>query len=179
MSARRGGLSIVGVILAASAGSLAGAILWYYIGRWIGNERLHRWAERKGKYIGFSPKDIDRADSWFDRYGGAAVFFGRMIPGIRTLVSVPAGISGMPFGRFLAFSAAGTGLWSTALALVGWWLGQSAQMVEQAISWAGIAVIVLIVAWIARRVWKAKSHHRNRKGEDRSRDFGGTAMPSR
>src|SRR5687768_15548369 len=64
MAARRGSLSVVGVILAASAGSLAGAILWYYIGRWVGAERLKRWADRKGRYFGFSPKDIDRADAW-------------------------------------------------------------------------------------------------------------------
>ena len=160
MAARRGSLSLVGVILAASAGSLAGAVLWYFIGRWVGTERLRGWADRKGRYLGFSPKDIDRADAWFDRRGGVAVFVGRMIPGIRTLVSVPAGISGMPFGRFLAYSAAGTGIWSTALVLVGWWLGRSSAMVERAISWGGTAVIVLLVAWVGRRVWKARQHHR-------------------
>lgn len=167
MAARRGEMTLVGVILAASCGSLAGALLWYYIGRWIGTERLIRWADRKGKYIGFSRKDIERADAWFERRGGAAVFFGRMIPGIRTLVSVPAGIAGMRLLPFLAYSAAGTVLWSTLLALVGWWLGQSAKLVEQAISWAGIAVIVGLAFWIGRRIWKARRRYLRKQRERR------------
>nr|MBA3312416.1 DedA family protein [Planctomycetaceae bacterium] len=142
MTARRGNLSLIGVIAAASAGSLAGAILWYYVGRWIGTERLRRWAEGKGRYFGFSPKDIDRSNAWFERWGGTAVFIGRMIPGIRTLVSVPAGVAGMALPKFLAYSAAGTCLWSTLLVMVGWWLGRSSKTVEQAISWASIAVIL-------------------------------------
>lgn len=162
MTARRGQLSLPGVIAAGSAGSLAGAILWYYIGLWVGTERLRRWAARRGKYFGFNVKDIDRADAWFDRWGGPAVFIGRMIPGVRTLISVPAGISEMPFGRFLAYSAAGTALWSTLLVMVGWWLGQSAKLVEQAVSWAGIAVFCGIALWLARRIWKARRRHRDR-----------------
>jgi membrane protein DedA with SNARE-associated domain len=163
MAARRGSLSVVGVILAASAGSLAGAILWYYIGRRIGKERLRRWADRKGRYLGFSRKDIDRADAWFHRYGGVAIFIGRMIPGIRTLVSVPAGLANMPFGRFLSYSAAGTGLWSTLLVMIGWWLGRSAHTVEQAISWASTATLALVAFWIAKRIWKARRHYRDKQ----------------
>ncbi|HEX6984559.1 MAG TPA: DedA family protein, partial [Planctomycetaceae bacterium] len=163
MAARQGELSLAGVILAASAGSLAGAVLWYYVGRWVGGARLRRWTERKGKYFGFSPKDVDRADAWFDRWGGAAVFVGRMVPGVRTLISVPAGLSGMPFGRFLAYSAAGTALWSTLLVFVGWWLGRSAKTVEQAIGWAGIAVIAGLALWIGRRVCKARHRSRRRR----------------
>lgn len=163
MTARRGGLSVVGVIVAAWIGSLAGALLWYYIGRWVGVDRLRRWADRKGKYIGFSRKDIDRADAWFDRWGGPAVFVGRMIPGVRTLISVPAGFSGMPLGRFLLYSGAGTALWSTALVMVGWSLGESSKTIERAISWASTAVIVGIVFWIGRRIWKARRHRRRKK----------------
>jgi membrane protein DedA with SNARE-associated domain len=165
IAAKKGELHVVGVIAAASAGSLVGAVLWYYVGRWVGVERLRRWADRKGKYIGFSPKDIDRADAWFDRWGGPAVFIGRMVPGVRTLISVPAGLSGMPLGRFLAYTAAGTVLWTTLLVLVGWWLGRSSKMVEQAISWAGIAVVVGLVFWIVRRIWKAKRRHSGRQDE--------------
>lgn len=173
MTARRGQLSVWGVIAAGFVGSLAGAVLWYYIGLWVGTERLRRWADRKGKYIGFSSKDIDRADAWFDRWGGPAVFVGRMIPGVRTLISVPAGFSEMPLGRFLAYSAAGTALWSAILVMVGWWLGQSAKMVEQAISWAGIVVFIAIAFWLGRRIWKARNHYRRRRqrsGRDHSNE---------
>lgn len=168
MAARRGEMTLPGVIFAASVGSLAGALLWYYIGRWIGLERLMRWADRRGKYVGFSRKDIERADAWFDRYGGVAVFIGRMVPGIRTLVSVPAGIAGMRLGPFLAWTTAGTVLWSTLLALVGWWLGQSAQLVEQVISWTGIVVVLGLAFAVARRVWNTRRRYRRVKGGDDS-----------
>jgi len=163
MAARRGSMSVVGVIVAATAGSLAGAVGWYYIGRWVGTERLRRWADRKGRYLGFSRKDIDKADAWFDRWDGTAVFVGRMIPGIRTLVSVPAGLAEMPLGRFVAYSAAGSAIWSTLLVLVGWWLGKSAETFETALSWAGIAVVAFLAFWIGKRVWKARLVRRRRR----------------
>jgi len=170
LAARRGDLSVVGVIIAATFGSLLGAILWYYVGRWIGTERLRRWSERSGKYIGFSPKDIDRANDWFDRWGKAVVFFGRMIPGVRTLVSVPAGVAGMPIVQFIAYSAAGSAVWSTLLVLLGWWAGQSSKTFEHAISWAGIAVVVAIVIWLGRRIWKARSREGSSSEADRASD---------
>jgi len=170
LAARRGDLSVVGVIIAATFGSLLGAILWYYVGRWIGTERLRRWSERSGKYIGFSPKDIDRANDWFDRWGKAVVFFGRMIPGVRTLVSVPAGVAGMPIVQFIAYSAAGSAVWSTLLVLLGWWAGQSSKTFEHAISWAGIAVVVAIVIWLGRRIWKARSREGSSSEADRPSD---------
>jgi len=160
LSARRGDLSVVGVIVAATIGSLAGAILWYYVGRWIGTERLRRWSERSGRYVGFSPKDIDRADAWFDRWGKAVVFFGRMVPGIRTLVSVPAGVAGMPLVQFTIYSAAGSAIWSTLLVLLGWWAGRSSKTFEHAISWTGIAVVAAVAVWLGRRIWKARSRTR-------------------
>jgi membrane protein DedA with SNARE-associated domain len=168
LAARRGDLSVVGVIVAATFGSLLGAILWYYVGRWIGTERLRRWSERSGRYFGFSPKDIDRANAWFDRWGKAVVFFGRMIPGVRTLVSVPAGVAGMPLVQFIVYSAAGSAVWSTLLVLLGWWAGQSSKTFEHAISWAGIAVVVAIVIWLGRRIWNARS--RSREGSSSEAD---------
>lgn len=157
VAARRGKLSVAGVIAAATAGSVLGAVMWYYVGRWLGIERLRSWAERRGRYFGFSPKDIDRADAWFDRWGTAAVFFGRMIPGVRTLVSVPAGVAEMKLVPFLACSAAGSALWSTLLVLIGWWAGRSSQTFERAIGWTGIAVAAAIVLWLMRRMWRARS----------------------
>lgn len=168
MAARRGEMTLVGVILAATAGSLAGALFWYYVGRWIGVVRLARWADRKGKYFGFTRQDVERADAWFDRRGGAAVFVGRLIPGIRTLISVPAGISGMRLGPFLAWSTVGTALWSTLLVLIGWWLGQSAKLVEQAISWTGIIVILGLAFSVVRRIWNARRRHRRKEPDDGS-----------
>src|SRR5690606_17427918 len=101
------------VILAGTIGSLAGAYLWYWIGKRIGADRLRRLAERHGRWTAIDPEDIDRAQLWFDRHGGKAVLIGRMIPTIRTLISVPAGISRMPLPYFLTLSAIGTLGWSS------------------------------------------------------------------
>src|SRR5687767_9311342 len=93
--AARGELQIAIVILAASAGSLAGAIVWYAIGRQVGERRLRAWVDRHGRWLTLSANDVDRAQGWFRRHGKAAVFLGRLVPGVRTFVSLPAGFSAM------------------------------------------------------------------------------------
>ncbi|WP_119155967.1 DedA family protein [Caldimonas tepidiphila] len=120
--AARGELHPAGVVLAGLAGSLAGTLPWYWAGRRIGSERLERWARRHGRWLAVSGEDIVRADEWFDRHGTKSVLFGRLVPAVRSLVSAPAGISGMPFGRFLLWSAAGSALWTSALAATGYLL---------------------------------------------------------
>ncbi|MCR5867827.1 MAG: DedA family protein [Aquincola tertiaricarbonis] len=115
----KGELSTVGVVLAGTLGSLAGTLPWYFAGRWVGDRRLKQWAGRHGRWLTLSPDDVERADRWFDQRGHVAVFFGRLVPGLRSVISAPAGVTGMPFGRFLLWSAAGTLLWTGALAAVG------------------------------------------------------------
>ena len=109
--ASQGSLSLAGVMLAGTAGSLCGALFWYAVGRYAGENRLKRWASRHGRWLTLTPEDVDRADDWFDRHNAAAVFFGRLLPTIRTLISIPAGLFEMPPGPFLLYSALGTGLW--------------------------------------------------------------------
>ena len=122
-TASQGQLSIVGVIVAGTFGSVLGALFWYYVARWLGEDRLKRWARRHGRWITLGPSDIDKADDWFDRYGGWVVFFGRLVPTIRTLVAIPAGLFEMPMGRYLLLTTLGSAIWSGTLALIGWWLG--------------------------------------------------------
>lgn len=121
--AARGELSLFGVIASGTLGSLAGAWFWYAVGRAIGLDRARDLAARHGRWLTLHPRDIDRANAWFARYGGAVVLFGRMVPGIRSVVSVPAGIAHMPVGRFLAFSALGTVIWTSLLMGAGYMLG--------------------------------------------------------
>jgi len=128
-AASRGELSLPLAVLAGAAGSLAGAWLWYGIGHWLGTERLQAWAARHGRWLTLSPRDVERADAWFDRHGGKAVLFGRMIPAVRTLISVPAGISGMPTVPFLLYSSIGTLVWTGALAGFGYALGDQHEAV--------------------------------------------------
>ena len=117
--AAKGVLRLDAVIVAGTAGSLMGATLWYAIGRRIGERRLRAWVDRSGKWLTLSTKDIDRAQAWFARHGRTAVLVGRVIPGVRTLISLPAGFTGMPLGPFLFFSTIGTLLWTAGLAYAG------------------------------------------------------------
>jgi membrane protein DedA with SNARE-associated domain len=121
-AAARGELSAAPVVLAGSAGSLLGAWFWYEVGRRVGAERLKRWTGRHGRWLTLGPEEVDAARDWFGRHGGKAVLIGRMVPGVRTLISVPAGIAGMPLGPFLAYSAIGTVAWTGLLAGAGYLL---------------------------------------------------------
>ena len=100
-AAARGDLSILGILAAGTLGSIGGALFWYVIGRRIGTERLRRWVAAHGRWLTVSPKDLDQAVAWFSRrHAGKAVFASRLIPAVRTLISVPAGVAGMPLPLF-------------------------------------------------------------------------------
>lgn len=161
-AARRGELAVWAVWLAGSAGSLLGVVPWYYVGKWVGTERLKQWADRHGKWLTIRRGDIERADSWFDRYDASAVFFGRLVPGIRTLISLPAGFAEMSFTRFVIYSAAGTALWAAFLTGVGWWLGENYHTVAKYIGWIAtgivVALIVTFIGWVVRRRQVRRGH---------------------
>src|SRR3546814_7518020 len=113
-AAARGDLNSILVVASGAAGSLLGAVFWYAIGCWLGSARLKRWAGRHGRWLTLAPGDIDQACAWFDHHGGKAVFIGRLVPALRTLISVPAGIAGMDLLRFLFFTALGTLVWTSS-----------------------------------------------------------------
>lgn len=154
-AAARGEMSLPIVILMGVLGSVIGTLPLYYIGRAFGEERLVAWADKHGKWLTLSGKDIRKADDWFDQHGTKAVLFGRMVPGIRSLLSLPAGMSEMPMPKFLIYSAIGSGLWATALAYAGYVLGENYDRVEQYISPISkivlAAVVVAAVAWFLKR----------------------------
>lgn len=146
-AAARGDLSLVGVVLAGTLGSVIGTLPLYFIGRAMGEKRLIAWADRYGKWLTLSGRDIEKADAWFDRYGHSVVLFGRLVPGIRSLLSLPAGISEMPMPKFLLYSTIGSGLWSAALALAGYLLGEHYEEVEHLISPISKVVLGVVVVW--------------------------------
>lgn len=160
-TAARGQLSLVLVIIAGTAGSLLGALLWYFVGRRLGLERLKHLAARHGRWVTLSPDDVDRADGWFGRHGSKAVFFGRLIPTVRTLISVPAGIAGMPLPSFLAWSTLGTGLWTALLAGAGYLLLSQYELVADYLNPVSTAVVVLIVGWYLYRAVTFRSRGRH------------------
>lgn len=150
-----GKLSLWLVIVAGSVGSLAGQIVFYYLGMWVGQARLERWADRYLSWLTVSGAEIRRARRWFDRYGGAAVLICRMVPALRQLISIPAGVAEMNFVRFLAYSALGMTAWAALLAYLGSLLGKNYGAVHTylgpvAYGVVGALVIALIV-WVVRR----------------------------
>ncbi|MCP2015952.1 membrane protein DedA with SNARE-associated domain [Deinococcus sp. HSC-46F16] len=161
-AAARGEMSLPIVILMGVLGSVIGTLPLYYIGRAFGEERLVAWADKHGKWLTLSGKDIRKADDWFDRHGTKAVLFGRMVPGIRSLLSLPAGMSEMPMPKFLIYSAIGSGLWATALAMAGYVLGENYDRVEQYIS--PVSKIVLAVVVVAAVVWFLKRRREQKAG---------------
>jgi membrane protein DedA with SNARE-associated domain len=120
---QQGRLQLVPVILVGLAGTVLGAWFWYWVGRWIGEERLLVLLQRRGGWLGIGPTEVATSRAWFARYGLGLVLWGRLVPGIRTLISVPAGLEKMGQGPFLLATLTGSLIWVTALTLVGRALG--------------------------------------------------------
>lgn len=113
------------VVFAATAGAILGAVLLYGIGLYLDVEQIEKWTKRYGKWIRLDIKDVHKADAWFDKYGGWMVFFGRLMPVVRSLISLPAGMSNMPFLKFLLLSTAGTVIWNSVLIYIGIRVGEN------------------------------------------------------
>jgi len=148
------------VVLAATAGSLAGALLLYGLGRWLSAERLEAIVARYGKVLRLKPEDVRRADAWFDKYGMWTVLLCRLVPLIRSLISIPAGSSGMRLLPFVALTIVGSLIWNTALVYIGAAVGSSWETivgymdVYSNVIYAAlaIAVIVVLTLYIRRRL---------------------------
>ncbi len=151
-TAERGQLNIVLVVLAGTAGSLAGALFWYGVARWLGSDRLKIWAERHGRWLTMAPRDVDSAMNWFERNGRVSVLVGRLIPGVRSLISIPAGFSRMTLRRFLAYSVVGTAIWTAGLAMAGYLLGAQYERVSDWVNPVSNVVVGGLVVWYLYRV---------------------------
>ena len=147
----RGELSFVGVIAAGVVGSLLGTLPFYYLGRTMDEERLKTLADNYGRWLTVSRSDIERAQKWFDRHGGATVLFCRLIPGVRSLISIPAGINRMNFAAFLLYTIIGTAIWTSLLTCAGYLLKSNFTDVETYLNPASYFIFgALIVIYIWR-----------------------------
>ncbi len=160
-TAAQGKLNVVLVVLAGAAGSLLGALFWYYVGCWVGRERLKRFSARHGRWLSLSPEEVDGACAWFNRHGAKAVLLGRLVPAVRTLISVPAGIAGMPRTKFLGWTALGTGVWTSLLGGAGYLLEDQYGRVAGYLNPLSNVVLGLIVAWYLYRV---VTHRKRQQG---------------
>jgi membrane protein DedA with SNARE-associated domain len=144
------------VLVATTLGSLLGALLLYGIGMAAGQRGVRRLFERYGHLALLTPDDLSRSERWFDRYGPAAVLIGRLIPVVRSLVSIPAGYRRMPIGQFLLLTGFGSALWNGALVTFGWALGENWRQVEDYIGWLQYFVIAAVVFLVLRFVWQRR-----------------------
>lgn len=147
LAASRGSFTLAEALLWTTAGSVVGAFLLYGIGAWLGLARLRRIAARLPLV---HVADVDRTVAWFARHGGKAVFFGRMIPIFRSLISIPAGVTKMPLWRFGLATLAGSLVWNTVFVLSGFFLGESWHVVE---AYADVLQHVVVVAVAGAAAW--------------------------
>ena len=150
-------LSIFGVVVASTIGSVGGAVILYWIGRILNVERLERIIEKWGKYLRLTKEDVRKADAWFDKYGPWTVFFCRFIPLIRSLISIPAGMSGMNQWLFLVLTTLGTLIWNSVLVLVGAKVGNNwHQIVNYMDVYSNIMYVVIAVSAVIFIIWFIK-----------------------
>ena len=158
-------LSIIGVIVISTIGSLIGGIILYYIGKIFNVDTLIKIVTSKyGKLLRIKPKDIKSADKWFDNKGNKAVFFCRFIPIVRSLISIPAGMSEMPMPKFITYTFFGSAIWNTLLVLIGAFAGDKKDLIIDFISKSSnVILIILILLFIGFVIWFYKFKNKKRK----------------
>lgn len=151
LTASRGGFGLVEAIAWTTAGSVLGALVLYGLGRLVGRERVRAFLARVPL---IRMGDVDTGEAWFARHGPAAVFFGRMLPLVRSVISLPAGVERMPVLRFVAYTAAGSAIWNSAFVVAGYELGENWRLVERyasVLQYAVAAVLLVALAVLLRR----------------------------
>ena len=164
LAAARGSFTLVEALLWTTAGSVAGAFALYGLGAWLGIARLRALVRRMPL---LKVDDVDRTVAWFERHGGKAVFFGRMLPIFRSLISIPAGVTRMPLWRFGLLTLAGSFLWNAVFVLSGYLLGDQWHVVEE---YAGVLQYAVIGVAAAALVWFTVNRVRQLRGRTADRD---------
>jgi membrane protein DedA with SNARE-associated domain len=156
VSASRGNMTFTGVVASGTAGAMLGNYLWFWLAIKFGPDRLHRFADRYGRWLTLNWQEIERGQSLFKKHGSIIVLVARMLPTLRSLISIPAGVFGMSHRRFLVFSAIGTAGWSAALAGAGYALGSQFNEVEKILGPLSTIIIgLIVVGYIWRLIrWK-------------------------
>src|SRR5215203_3841107 len=152
-----GRMSILPVILFATLGSLLGALFFYYVGRALGPRRSHAFLDRLPLV---ETADVDRTFEWFEKHGRSAVFFGRMVPIVRSFISVPAGVVRMPLGQFLLFTTAGSLIWNSVLVTLGWLARDFIEANLHYLDYVVVAAVVLGIAYLVFKRYRDVKRHR-------------------
>jgi membrane protein DedA with SNARE-associated domain len=152
-----GRLAVVPVVLFATLGSILGAVFFYYVGRALGPRRSHAFLDRLPLV---ETADVDRTFAWFERHGRSAVFFGRMVPIVRSFISVPAGVVRMPFGQFVLYSTAGSLIWNSLLIGLGVALGDVVNEYLQYFDYLIVGAVALGIGYLVYKRWHDVRRHR-------------------
>ena len=155
VAAAQGKLDFTLSVAAGTAGAMLGNIVWYLAARALGHDRLRPIVRRHGKWLTLDWKDVERAHRWFDAHGIAFVFLGRLVPTVRSLVSIPAGLLDMRFRNFLIASTIGTALWTAILAGAGYKLQENFEDVGKVI---GPVSNVVLITLVVLYVWRLATH---------------------
>ena len=146
MLAAGGELSIIGALLASSLGALAGAVFWYWVGLRLGRKRLEQFVHKHGRWTGLTPPDYKKVSSFFERHKESSVFLARMVPGLRSFISIPAGLFKMGKVPFLAASLLGIFIWNSLLFAAGYYLRDSYQQAAESVNLFANGVIIVLIA---------------------------------
>jgi membrane protein DedA with SNARE-associated domain len=147
----RGHMTLAGVIAAGAAGALTGATIWYVIARALGYQRFKHLVTRYGWITTLSAHEVERLQNWFERRGGIMVFIARFVPGVRNMISIPAGLIAMPYGKFVGLSVLGVVVSNSILATGGWMLRNQYVLIERYVGpLTSLIIAALIVIWIVR-----------------------------
>jgi membrane protein DedA with SNARE-associated domain len=147
-------LTFIGALIASTAGSVLGALILYFLSAKLGEKRVYNLADKYGKFLGLSKEDIQKSIKWFHRHGGKLVFFGRVVPTIRSVVSIPAGLSGMDIKKFILYTTLGSAIWNGVLIGIGLALGERWQEIQKYTKILEYIVWIVIIGGIAWLIWR-------------------------
>jgi len=151
-TAADGGLNLALVILSGTLGTVAGAAFWWWLAGKYGERRLKALADRHGRWLTLSADEIDRIDDWFDRHGSWAIPLAHVVPGLRTLISIPAGMFGTRFARFIVLTTSGSAVWNSLLAGAGYLLGKQFSAIDRYLGPAGLGIMAAVLLYYIYRV---------------------------
>lgn len=163
--AKQGKMSFIGAVLAGSLGSTLGCLPLYYAGKVLGEKRIREFFKNYGFWIGVDEKDFDKARSWFNRHQDTSVFLCRIVPGVRSFIALPAGISKMSILKFCVFTFAGSFLWTLLLVTAGYLLGDSFKAVDK---FLGPVSKILVGGFVVYFIYRGFSKWKERKGKNKS-----------
>ncbi|MDQ3216762.1 MAG: DedA family protein [Actinomycetota bacterium] len=167
----RGEFSFTVALIAATAGAVGGALALYALGVWLGWDRLRSLVRRHGTWLMVTEDDVDKADRFFDRHGAKVVLFGRLAPGVRSVVSIPAGASGMGLRRFTIYTAVGSAVWNAALIGIGYALGSNWENAQSYTRYFEYGVLAFMAGSVTLFVVRRRSERTKRGRQDPSQEI--------